>query len=274
MSNLNRERVIEVNHWTDRLFSFTTTRDRGFRFLNGQFTMVGLEVDGRPLMRAYSMVSANHDDRLEFLSIKVTDGPLTSRLQHVRTGDTVLIGRKATGTLLLDNLLPGRRLYMLGTGTGLAPFMSLIRDPEVYERFESVVLVHGCRWIADLAYLDRITRALPEDDVMGGMIGEKLIYYPTVTREPFRHVGRITTLLQGDRLTADIGLPPLDPANDRVMLCGGAGYARRPADAARRPRLQRRQPERARPLRHREGVRREVGQAHRRWFGVSSAWSR
>ena len=152
MSNLNSETVISVHHWTDTLFSFTTTRDPGFRFENGQFTMIGLEVEGKPLMRAYSLASANHEDKLEFLSIKVPDGPLTSRLQHLKEGDRILVGRKPTGTLVQGNLLPGRNLYLIGTGTGLAPFMSLIKDPESYERYEKVVLVHGCRKVAELAY--------------------------------------------------------------------------------------------------------------------------
>ena len=152
MSAFHREKVLSVRHWTDTLFSFTATRNSGFRFQNGQFAMIGLEVDGRPLMRAYSMASANHEDELEFFSIKVADGPLTSRLQKIREGDTILVGRKATGTLIADNLIPGKRLLLLSTGTGLAPFASLIKDPEVYERFESIVLVHGCRQVSELAY--------------------------------------------------------------------------------------------------------------------------
>src|SRR5205807_6232133 len=150
MSAFYQEQVIEVQHWTDTLFSFSTTRDPGFRFQNGQFTMMGLEVDGRPLLRAYSMASANHEESLEFFSIKVQDGPLTSRLQKIREGDTVLVGRKATGTLIADNLIPGRRLLLLSTGTGLAPFASLIKDPDVYERFETIVLVHGCRQVSEI----------------------------------------------------------------------------------------------------------------------------
>src|SRR5450432_1357382 len=152
MSNLNQETVLSVHHWTDRLFSFRTTRNPAFRFRNGQFTMMGVEVQGKPLLRAYSLVSANYEDQLEFFSIKVADGPLTSRLQHLREGDAILVSRKATGTLVLDNLRAGRNLYLLGTGTGLAPFLSLVRDPETYERFERVVIVHGVRWAADIAY--------------------------------------------------------------------------------------------------------------------------
>lgn len=220
MSNFLEERVVEIHHWTDRLFSFKTTRDPSFRFKNGQFTMLGMEVDGRPLLRAYSVVSPNYDESLEFFSIKVPNGPLTSRLQHVKVGDPIIISRKATGTLVLDNLLPGRNLYLLGTGTGLAPFLSLARDLETYERFERVILVHGCRFVADLAYSEYIETVLPNDEYIGEEISAKLAYYPTVTREPFRHQGRITHLLETDKLPADLGLPPISPENDRVMLCG------------------------------------------------------
>ncbi|HET6160358.1 MAG TPA: ferredoxin--NADP reductase [Dongiaceae bacterium] len=220
MSNLNEERVLAVRHWTDNLFSFATTRDPGFRFQNGQFTMIGLRIEGKPLLRAYSMASANHEERLEFFSIKVANGPLTSRLQHLNEGDQILVGRKPTGTLLTDNLLPGKNLYLLGTGTGLAPFLSLIKDPETYERFERIILVHGCRRVAELAYTETITEQLPNDPFLGEFVKQQLIYYPTVTREPFRHNGRITALIQSGKLFEDIGLPPLDAANDRVMLCG------------------------------------------------------
>lgn len=220
MAALHQEQVVDVHHWTDTLFSFKTTRSPSFRYANGQFTMLGITVDDKPLMRAYSLVSPNYADHLEFFSIKVPDGPLTSRLQHLKTGDTVIVGQKATGTLLLGNLLPGRHLFLFGTGTGLAPFMSIIRDPETYERFEKVVLVHGCRQVQELAYAETITRELPDDEFLGDEIRTKLIYYPTVTREPFRNRGRITDLLSSDRITDDIGLPPLDAAEDRVMLCG------------------------------------------------------
>jgi len=223
MSNLFDARVLSVHHWTDRLFSFTTTRDPGFRYQSGQFSMIGLIVDGRPLLRAYSMVSPHYEETLEFLSIKVQDGPLTSRLQHVRLGDTVLVGRKASGTLLLQNLLPGRTLWLLSTGTGLAPFMSVIRDPEAYERFEKVVLVHGCRQVAELAYDQLITQQLPKNEFFGEQVSRQLIYYPTVTREAFRHQGRIPTLLETNKLCHDVGLPPLNAAHDRFMLCGSPG---------------------------------------------------
>lgn len=221
MAALNEERVLEVHHWTDRLFSFRTTRDPGFRFVNGQFTMIGLPVEGRPLLRAYSMVSPSHEESLEFLSIKVPNGPLTSRLQSIEAGDRILVGRKPTGTLVQDSLLPGRTLYMAATGTGLAPFMSIVRDPDVYDRFERLVLIHGCRFIADLAYSDYIEKVLPADEFLGDLVRAKLTYYPTVTREPFLHNGRVTQLLASGKLTDDLGLPRLDPAHDRVMICGG-----------------------------------------------------
>jgi ferredoxin--NADP+ reductase len=220
MSNFTEETVISVRHWTDSLFSFKATRNPSFRFVNGQFTMMGLEVNGKPLTRAYSLVSANYDEELEFFSIKVPDGPLTSRLQHIKNGDRILVSKKPVGTLVLDNLRPGRRLYLLSTGTGLAPFMSIIRDPDTYERFEKVVLVHGCRQVAELAYGETITGALPQDEFIGELVRSQLIYYPTVTREPFQNRGRVTDLIASGSLFADIGLPALDVAEDRVMLCG------------------------------------------------------
>lgn len=220
MSNLNEETVKSVHHWTDNLFTFTTTRDPGFRFLNGQFVMIGLMVEGKPLLRAYSLASANYEEDLQFFSIKVQNGPLTSRLQHLKVGDRILVGKKPTGTLIHDNLLPGRTLYLLGTGTGLAPFLSIIRDPDTYARFDKVVLAHGCRTVAELAYSDYLTKELPEDPFLGEEVRERLIYYPTVTREPFRNQGRLTDLIESGKLFADIGQPPLDPVHDRVMICG------------------------------------------------------
>jgi ferredoxin--NADP+ reductase len=220
MSAFNTETVLEVHHWNDSLFSFKTTRDPSLRFRNGHFVMIGLQVDGKPLLRAYSVASANYEENLEFLSIKVPDGPLTSRLQHLKPGDNVLVGRKPTGTLVIDDLTPAPHLYLFGTGTGLAPFMSIVRDPETYERFDKVVLVHGVREVSELAYADYLQTELPGNDFFGEMVRERLIYYPTVTREPFRNRGRITELIESDKLTNDIGLPPLSPANDRAMLCG------------------------------------------------------
>lgn len=226
MAQVSEERVLDVHHWDDNVFTFKTTRDRGLRFRSGHFLMMGLEVDGRPLLRAYSLASAHYEDHLEFYSIKVPDGPLTSKLAHVRPGDRVLVGRKPTGTLVLDNLLPGRRLYLLATGTGLAPFLSVIRDPEVYEKFERVVLVHGVRTVSELGYSDYIQRELPDHELVGAEVREKLLYYPTVTREPFRNRGRITHLLEAGRLESDLGLPSIDPNEDRVMICGSPALLR------------------------------------------------
>lgn len=220
MSNFYEERVLSVHHWTDTLFSFTTTRDASFRFKNGQFTMIGLKVDEKPLLRAYSLASTNYDEDLEFFSIKVPDGPLTSRLQNLKVGDPIIVGKKAVGTLVLDNLRDGKRLFLLGTGTGLAPFLALIRDPETYERYAQVVLVHGCRQVAELAYGERIQSELPQDEFLGETIRNQLTYYPTVTREPFRNRGRITDLIASGQLFSDIGQPGFDPEGDRFMLCG------------------------------------------------------
>jgi ferredoxin--NADP+ reductase len=218
--------VLSVHHWTDRLFSFTTTRDPSLRFSNGHFTMIGLRVNGKPLLRAYSVVSANHEEHLEFLSIKVPDGPLTSRLQHIQVGDTVIVGKKPTGTLVVDYLLPGKRLYLLGTGTGLAPFLSIVRDPETYERFEQVIVVHGVRLVAELAYHDLLDHGLAQDELLGEVVAGKLRYYPTVTREPYLHNGRITDLIKSGRLFTDLKLPALNAAEDRVMICGSPGMLR------------------------------------------------
>jgi ferredoxin/flavodoxin---NADP+ reductase len=224
------ETVLDVRHWTDDYFSFTTTRDDGFRFDNGQFVMIGLDLpqaDGstRPLMRAYSIASANWEEQLEFFSIKVQNGPLTSRLQHIQPGDTLLIGRKPTGTLLVSDVHPGRNLYLLGTGTGLAPWLAIVKDPATYERYARVILCHGVRGEQDLAYRDYIINELPQHEFLGEEITAKLLYYPAVSREDFVHDGRsqrgrITDLLESGRITADLGLEPLDPKHDRAMICG------------------------------------------------------
>lgn len=226
MSAFNEERVLTVHHWTDSLFSFTTTRDPSLRFSNGHFTMIGLRLDGKPLLRAYSIASANYEEHLEFLSIKVPDGPLTSRLQHIKPGDTVVVGRKPTGTLLIDYLLPGKRLYLLGTGTGLAPYLSIVRDPETYEKFEEVIVVHGVREVKELAYRELLTETLPEHEFLGDMVKQQLRYYPTVTREAFENQGRITDLIESGKLFEDLGMPALDPTVDRVMICGSPAVLR------------------------------------------------
>jgi ferredoxin--NADP+ reductase len=222
----NRETVLEVQHYTDRLFRFRTTRDPAFRFVNGQFAMIGLEVGGKPLLRAYSMASANYEDDLEFFSIKVPEGPLTSRLQHLKVGDDVLVGRKPTGTLVQPNLLPGKRLYMFSTGTGIAPFSSVIKDPEVYDLYDHLILVHGCREVAELQYGVDIVEAAKKNEFFGEIVQEKLIHYPTVTREPYKYQGRITDLIESGKLFADIGQPMINPAEDRVMICGSPGLLR------------------------------------------------
>jgi ferredoxin--NADP+ reductase len=229
-SAFGTETVLDVRHWTDAYFSFTTTRDDGFRFENGQFVMIGLEVpqpEGtrKPLMRAYSIASANWEEQLEFFSIKVADGPLTSRLQHIQPGDSVLIGRKPTGTLLIHDLHPGRNLYLLGTGTGFAPWLATIKDPETYERFDKVILCHGVRNAHDLAYRDYIVNELPHHEFLGEQITSQLLYYPAVSREEFEFAGRdqrgrLTDLLDSGRMAEHLGLPALDPEHDRAMLCG------------------------------------------------------
>ena len=222
-SNFTEERVLEVRHWTPKLFSFRTTRSQGLRFESGQFVMIGLPVDGRPLMRAYSIVSSKYDDWLEFLSIKVPDGPLTSRLQHIQAGDKLLVSKKPTGTLLLDALKPGKRLYLLCTGTGFAPFGSIIRDPETYERFESVVVAYGCRQSAELACATNTILAVRGDEYLGEIAGERLQYYSTVSREPHVHTGRLTTAIQTGEIFDALGVPAFKPETDRAMICGGPG---------------------------------------------------
>ena len=219
-SKYSTEKVLSVNHWNDTLFSFKTTRQDGLRFENGQFVMIGLEVDGRPLARAYSVASPNYDEHLEFLSIKVQDGPLTSRLQHIKVGDELLVSRKPTGTLVIHDLKPAKNLYLFSTGTGLAPYMSLIQDIEVYDRFEKVILVHGVRKVDDLAYKDFIENELPKNEFFGDEVKNKLIYYPTVTREAFKNEGRLTDLIKSGKLFKDIGLEKMNPADDRAMICG------------------------------------------------------
>ena len=222
MSKYSTEKVLSVHHWNDTLFSFKTTRQQGLRFENGQFVMIGIEVEGRPLTRAYSVASPNYEEHLEFFSIKVPNGPLTSRLQHLKVGDDLLVSRKPTGTLVIHDLRPGKNLYLLSTGTGLAPYMSLIQDIEMYERFEKIILVHGVRTVNELAYADFIENELPNNEFFGEEVKNKLIYYPTVTREDFRNQGRLTDLIKSGKLFTDIGLPPINPKEDRAMICGSS----------------------------------------------------
>jgi ferredoxin--NADP+ reductase len=197
-----------------------TTRPDGLRFENGQFLMLGVVIDERPLLRAYSIASANHEEHLHFLSIKVPGGPLTSRLQHVRRGDSILISRKSTGSLLISDLRPGKRLYLLATGTGVAPFLGILKEPEVYERFERVILVHGVRWVRETAVAQYCIEELKRHEVLGEMARGKLDYYPTVTREPYVNCGRVTTCIVAKKLFRSLDLPDLNPESDRVMVCG------------------------------------------------------
>jgi ferredoxin--NADP+ reductase len=224
--SVTAEKVLEVRHWTDELFSLRVTRPASFRFRSGEFVMLGLMGEERPLLRAYSIASPSWDDGLDFFSIKVQDGPLTSRLQHIKEGDTILLGRKPTGTLVLDALTPGKRLYMLSTGTGIAPFASLIREPEAYEKFDQIILTHTCRNVADLGYGRRLVDSLERDPLVGEMVGGKLTYYATTTREDFPTKGRITDLIQDGRIFADLGIAPLNPREDRVMICGSMAMLR------------------------------------------------
>ncbi|MCA1406840.1 ferredoxin--NADP reductase [Ensifer sp. IC3342] len=214
------ETVTSVTHYTDRLFRFRMTRPQEFRFRSGEFAMIGLMVGDKPVYRAYSIASPAWDEELEFFSIKVPDGPLTSHLQKIRPGDQVLMRKKPTGTLVLDALVPGRRLYMFSTGTGIAPFASLIRDPETYEKFEEVILTHTCRDVAELKYGFDLMDEIRNHEFLNEIVGDKLRHYATVTREDYPFKGRITDLMTNGKFFTDLGLPPLDPAIDRGMICG------------------------------------------------------
>ena len=250
--------VISTTHYTNRLFSFKTSRPGSFRFRSGEFTMLGLELpeddvddaadqssvepgadhaldnssgtgrnkqrdskrSKKRLMRAYSIASPSWDDELEFFSIKVPDGPLTSRLQNITAGDKIILGKKPTGTLVMDALEPGRTLYLLSTGTGIAPFSSLVRDPEVYEKFERVVLTHGCRTVAELQYGTHVVNSIRDDATLAEMTANKLIHYTAVTREKHTVNGRLTSLIESGELFRDIDQPTLSAEHDRVMICG------------------------------------------------------
>lgn len=215
------EKVLSVHHYTDRLFKFRTSRPQTFRFRSGEFVMIGLlQEDGKPLLRAYSVASPNWDEELEFYSIKVPDGPLTSKLQLIQPGDDILLGKKPTGTLVLDALTPGKRLYMFSTGTGFAPFASLMRDPETYEKFEEVIITHTCREVGELAYSIEMAEGLINDPLIGEMAQGKLRHYTTCTREDHPQMGRITDLLEDGKIFDDLGVPALDPSTDRAMICG------------------------------------------------------
>lgn len=216
--------VTEVHHWTDRLFSFRVTRPKTLRFRSGEFVMIGLlKEDGKPLLRAYSIASPSWDEELEFYSIKVQDGPLTSRLQHIQVGDEIILRPKPVGTLVHDALLPGKRLWFFATGTGFAPFASLLRDPETYERYDEVIITHTCRDVAELDYGRQLVAGLAEDPLIGEFVGDKLKYYPTTTREQSPKMGRVTDKLRDGSIFADLGVPPMTPDVDRAMVCGSMG---------------------------------------------------
>ena len=220
MATTSSVTVTDVVHWNDKLFSFKTERPKEFRFTSGQFTMIGLMVNGKPLLRAYSIASAHYDEHLEFLSIKVPNGPLTSRLCSIKVGDQILLGTKPVGSLLLSDLNPGRNLYLLATGTGLAPFMSIIRDPDVYECYEKVILLHGVRYVSDLAYQQYLSTGLQQDKYIGESAREKFLYYPAVSREKSKNTGRITELMKTGRIMQDLEIEPIDHNHDRGMICG------------------------------------------------------
>ena len=219
-SNVHVETVVSVRHYTDRLFSFRITRPQSLRFRSGEFVMIGLPNAEKPVFRAYSIASPAWDEELEFFSIKVPDGPLTSELQKIRPGDTILMRQKTTGTLVLDALTPARRLFMISTGTGMAPFASLLRDPETYEKFEQVIVTHTCRDNAELLYGQELVAGLAEDTLIGEFTAGRVTLYSTTTREPSPYMGRITNLIESGKFYADLGIQPLHPATDRVMICG------------------------------------------------------
>jgi ferredoxin--NADP+ reductase len=217
--------VTQVTHWTDRLFSFRVSRPRTLRFRSGEFVMIGLLDDkGKPLLRAYSIASPSWDEELEFYSIKVPDGPLTSKLQHIQPGDEIILRPKPVGTLVHDALLPGKRIWFLATGTGLAPFASLMREPETYEKYEQVIMMHTCREVAELEYGRQLVESLKDDPLIGELVGDKLVYYPTTTREAFHHMGRVTDNLSSGKVFADLGLPKMNPEEDRAMVCGSLAF--------------------------------------------------
>lgn len=219
------QNVTSVTHWTDRLFSFRVTRPASLRFRSGEFVMIGLLGDnGKPLLRAYSIASPSWDEELEFYSIKVPDGPLTSKLQHIKVGDEIILRPKPVGTLVHDALLPGSRIWFLATGTGIAPFASLMRDPETYDKYDRVIMMHTCREVAELEYGRRLVESLKDDPLIGELVGDKLLYYPTTTRETSDRMGRITDNLTSGKVFADLGLAPMDPEEDRAMVCGSLAF--------------------------------------------------
>ncbi len=217
--------VTSVKHWTDRLFSFRVTRPQSLRFRSGEFVMIGLLGDnGKPLLRAYSIASPAWDEELEFYSIKVPDGPLTSKLQHIQPGDEIILRPKPVGTLVHDALLPGKRLWFLATGTGIAPFASLMREPETYEKYEEIYMLHTCRTVAELEYGRQLVESLRDDPLIGELVGDKLRYYPTTTREESPLMGRITDNLESGKIFDHYGIAPMNPKDDRAMVCGSLAF--------------------------------------------------
>ena len=221
----NAQKVTDVRHYTDELFSFRVSRPQSLRFRSGEFVMIGLMGDtGKPLLRAYSIASPSWDEELEFYSIKVPEGPLTSKLQHIQPGDEIILRPKPVGTLVLDALLPAKRLWLFATGTGIAPFASLMRDPETYEQYDEVIMLHTCRDVAELTYGQELIESLPNDPLIGEFVGDKLRYYPTTTRESSLNMGRITTNLETGKVFEDLGLPEINPQDDCAMVCGSLAF--------------------------------------------------
>ena len=225
-AGVHAETVVSVRHYTDRLFSFRITRPQSFRFRSGEFVMIGLPNAVKPVYRAYSIASPSWDEELEFFSIKVPDGPLTQHLQQIKPGDTILMRPKPTGTLVLDALTPGKRLWMISTGTGIAPFASVMRDPETYDKFEQVVLTHTCREVAELTYGEELAQNLIDDPLIGELVAGRFFHYASATREPYKNTGRITDLIENGKLFSDLGLSSFDPEIDRVMICGSVDMIR------------------------------------------------
>jgi ferredoxin--NADP+ reductase len=222
--NQDLQTVTEVTHWTDDLFSFRITRPASFRFRSGEFVMIGvMNDDGKPLVRAYSIASPSWDDTLEFYSIKVPDGPLTSRLQHISPGDQIILRPKPVGTLVHDTLLPGKRLWLFASGTGIAPFASLVREPQTYEDYDQIILTHTCRNLNELEFSQKLITGLKQVPLIDDFVGDKLVYYPTTTREDSPCMGRITTLLQQGKVFEDLNLPQITAEHDRAMVCGSMG---------------------------------------------------
>lgn len=221
-ANVYVARVAEVKHYTDALFAFSCERPAGLRFRSGEFVMIGLMNGPKPLLRAYSIASPAWDEQLSFYSIKVPNGPLTSRLQHIQPGDEILVGKKPTGTLVLDALTPGKRLFLISTGTGVAPFASLIRDPDTYERYDEIILTHTCRTAPELVYGEEVVAAAKADPLVGEAAAQKLRHVTSLTRDAHSLEGRITNLIENGALFAHLGAPAFDPAQDRIMICGSS----------------------------------------------------